>query len=322
MSTPTKKTVLVTGGAGYIGSAAVAALISDGHTVVVFDNLHSGKKDKLHKKASLVVGDVTELADLEAVFEAHQFDTVMHFAAKKSVAESQQEPALYFRNNVLGTLNILTCMAKYSVPQIIFSSTAAVYKADDAPSQLFTEESAVAPASVYGQSKLMSETLIQEFYNTSKISSYVILRYFNVAGDSGLDYREDAAQNVFPLLAKAIEKNSTFNVFGNDYDTADGTGVRDYIHLSDLVDAHVKALRADATGIYNLGTKTGYSVSDLVKAFEEATGKKIQVAVLPRRPGDIGTVVSDATRAERELDWKPTRDLKAMVESTVFVYKL
>ena len=314
-----KKTILVTGGAGYIGSAAVTSLVDAGHEVVVFDSLATGQKEKVHTNASVKAGDVTNLQELESVFADHQFDTVMHFAAKKSVAQSQQEPALYFRNNVLGTLNILTCMQKYNVPQIVFSSTAAVYQANEL-NGLFTEDSAVLPASVYGQSKHMSETLIKEFYNTGKISQFSILRYFNVAGDAGLQYREDAAENVFPLIARALEKNTPFYIFGNDYDTKDGTGVRDYIHLSDLVDAHVKALSISDSDVFNLGTSTGYSVADLVAAFETVTGKKLQVEVRPRRAGDIGTVVADATKARNTLGWQPQRTLEDMVETTVSVY--
>jgi UDP-glucose 4-epimerase len=322
MDVSSPKKILITGGAGYIGSAAAHVLADNGHTVVVFDNLFSGKKEKIHPAATLVVGDVTSIADLDYVFKMYEFDCVMHFAAKKSVSEGQQKPTEYFNNNVLGTLNVLTCMEKYTVPKIIFSSTAAVYKADDTPGTLFTEESIIAPASVYGQSKYMSETLIQEFYNTKKISSYIILRYFNVAGDAGLDYLEDSAQNVFPLIAKAVLENSQFNIYGNDYDTIDGTGVRDYIHLSDLVDAHIKSLFTDKIGIYNLGTKIGYSVMELVKTFEDVTNKKIKTVIQPRRSGDVGTVVSDATKAEINLGWKPTRSLESMVQTTVRVYGL
>ena len=314
------KTVLVTGGAGYIGSATVEALIKDNYKVIVFDNLSTGQKIKVSTEAVMMQGDVQNMADLEKAFGQHQIDAVIHFAAKKSVSESQQNPAKYFLNNVLGTLNILTCMEKYNVPKIVFSSTAAVYQAVDTSDHIFTETSAVSPSSVYGQSKLMAETLIKEFCNTGKISSYVILRYFNVAGDSGLQYREDAAENVFPLLAKALEQNLTFNIFGDDYPTKDGTGVRDYIHLTDLVTAHLKALPQDKTGVFNLGTGKGYSVQDLLQSFESVTGKNISTETKSRRSGDVATVVADASKAEIELDWAPQEDLSAMVESTVAVY--
>lgn len=317
-----EKTILVTGGAGYIGSAAVEALVTDGYKVVVFDNLDTGQKDKVHPEATLVVGDITNLSGLEAVFISHQFDAVVHFAGKKSVEESQRDPALYFKNNVIGTLNILTCMDKYQVSKIVFSSTAAVYEAMDKPDFTFTEESPVSPASVYGQSKLMSETLIREFHNTNKISEYVILRYFNVAGDCGLQYREDTAQNVFPIIARAIEQQKTFYIYGNDYGTKDGTGVRDYIHLADLVDAHLRALTNNVSGIFNIGTNIGYSVYDLVNTFESVTGQKIPVEIQPRRSGDIGTVVADATKAQQLLGWRPTRCLNDMVESAAVVYVL
>ena len=317
-----QKTILVTGGAGYIGSACVRALVADGHKVIVFDNLTTGKSDKVDPSAELVVGDITDLPALQALCELHTFTAVMHFAAKKSVSESQIDPVLYFRNNVLGTLNILTCMEQYHIPQIVFSSTAAVYADKGSIGGCVTEDSPVDPSSVYGQSKLMSETLIKEFYNTKKISQYEILRYFNVAGDSGLGFREDAAQNVFPLIARALESDGVFTIFGTDYNTKDGTGVRDYIHLTDLVDAHLKALESTTTGIFNLGTKTGYTVRELVTTFEGKANKTVRVEEAERRAGDIASIVADATKANTVLGWKPTHTLEEMVESTVSVYGL
>ncbi len=286
--------------------------------MIVFDDLTTGQQAKVPEGATLVVGDVTDTTALEAVFSGNDVDAVVHCAAKKAVGESEAEPELYFRNNVFGTLNLLSAMAEHNVPKIVFSSTAAVY--DPAGQIPFTEASSLAPASVYGSSKLLSETLITEFARTGKLKEYVILRYFNVAGDAGLMYREDSAQNVFPLLARALENDAEFKQFGNDYDTRDGTGVRDYIHLADLVDAHLAALSGDVSGTFNLGTGTGYSVRELIQAFEAATGRTMKVVEVPRRPGDVGTVVADASRAREQLGWEPKRTLEEMVKSTVVVY--
>ncbi len=313
------KKILVTGGAGYIGSACVKTLVEAGNTVVVFDDLTAGQEDKVTRGASLIVGDVTNETAVDEVFSQYQFDTVIHLAAKKAVGESEQEPALYFKNNVLGTLNVLSAMARYTVPQIIFSSTASVYAPIEGQA---TETSPVDPKNVYGQSKLMSETLIREFTRTGKISSHAILRYFNVAGDSGLGYKEESAQNVFPLIARSIKGGKSFQVFGDDYETKDGSGVRDYIHLSDLAEAHGQATNTEGACTINLGTGVGYSVFELVAAFEKAIGRKIEITVVPRRAGDVATVVANAERAKEILGWEPKRTLTDMVESTVAVYGL
>jgi UDP-glucose 4-epimerase len=240
----------------------------------------------------------------------------MHFAAKKAVGESEENPSLYFATNVVGSFNLLQAMERHSVPQLIFSSTAAVYEPplNDAP---VTEATPTNPVSVYGITKLMVEDMIQSYARTGKLSQYTVLRYFNVAGDVGLTYKEHNAQNVFPILAQAAKSGDPFYIFGTDYDTRDGTCVRDYIHLRDLVDAHVLALSSTHSATYNLGTGTGYTVRELVTMFEHVTGHQIPVVEAERRPGDVPSVTASAQEAEKDLHWQPHHTLEEMVRSTV-----
>lgn len=313
--------ILVTGGAGYIGSACVAALCEAGHAVTVFDDLSTGQADKVSPKANLVEGDITNAAAIAVVCASEQFDAVMHFAAKKAVGESESNPSLYFITNVTGTINLLQVMEVNHIPKLIFSSTAAVYE-PPATDTLFTEATPTKPMSVYGETKLIVEEIIKSFARTGKIESYAILRYFNVAGDAGLNYREDAAQNVFPIIARSLKEGTPFNIYGTDYDTKDGTCIRDYIHLRDLVTAHTKALLAEGSGVYNLGTGTGYSVRELVAAFNAELPSPLVVKESPRRPGDAPIVVADASLAAKELNWTPEHTLPEMVRDTLRVYAL
>lgn len=310
------KKVLVTGGAGYIGSACVEALVEAGHEVTVFDNLSTGQRDKVSDLAIFKEGDITDKKSVEAVFAETQFDAVIHFAAKKAVGESEINPSLYFYNNVLGSLNILSAMEKYKVPHLVFSSTAAVY-ASPKENRPVLETDSLAPASIYGRTKLMTEDMVREYHRLGFLSSFAILRYFNVAGDAGLNYHEKDAQNVFPILVDSVKNNTPFSVFGTDYDTKDGTCVRDYIHLSDLVSAHIKALDSTNAGIYNLGTSNGYSVLELIKAFEKNSGKQINVVETDRRAGDVPIITARATKAEEELDWSPQFNIDDMVKSAL-----
>ena len=207
-------------------------------------------------------------------------------------------------------------MERHAVPQLIFSSTAAVYE-PQASSEPLTEATPTKPVSVYGTTKLMVEDMIQSYARTGKLSQYTILRYFNVAGDTGLLFKENNAQNVFPLLAQAVSGGTPFHIFGTDYDTRDGTCIRDYIHLVDLVDAHVLALGSPQSAIYNLGTGTGYSVKELVAMFESVSGKSINVLEADRRPGDPASFTAAADKAMDELGWQPQHTLKEMVQSTL-----
>lgn len=313
--------ILVTGGAGYIGSACVAELLKNGHFVIIYDNLSTGQVDHVPEGVTFVEGDLLEFEKLQNLFEENSFDAVIHCAAKKAVGESEQNPAWYFDNNVVGSHNLLKVVATFGIKHLIFSSTAAVY-APGGGNQHFSEESPVGPINVYGQSKLMVETLIKEYARVGKLSKYTILRYFNVAGDAGLNYKEHKAENVFPLIAKSIANQTTFKIFGNDYETKDGTCVRDYIHLKDLAKAHVLALNTVESGVFNLGTETGYSVSDLIGAFSDELGRPLDVEVAGRRLGDPAILVASAAKVKSQLSWQPEESLKSMVSDTLRVYGL
>jgi UDP-glucose 4-epimerase len=308
--------ILVTGGAGYIGSAITKALLEQGHQVTVFDDLSSGQLAKVPKAALIETGDITDLDRISTVVSAG-FDVVVHCAAKKSVAEGQANPALYFKTNVGGTINLLTAMELYQVPKIVFSSTAALYLASD---ELITEESLVSPSSVYGQTKKMAEEIIREFAQTKKIKSYVLLRYFNVAGDAGLDFKEDKAENVFPVLVRSIKNGTPFKIFGTDYATKDGTCIRDYIHLRDLVSAHIAAITKEVNGVFNLGTGMGYSVIEVVEKFRHESGVDFLIEEAPRRQGDLAVVVSDYQKANKYLAFEPQLGIGDMVSDTLRIY--
>ncbi|MDP2650025.1 MAG: UDP-glucose 4-epimerase GalE, partial [bacterium] len=280
----TTNRVLVTGGAGYVGSACVKALCDSGYRVTAFDNLANGEKKYVDERATFVAGDVRDENALQKVFKALSPDTVIHAAALKAVGESEEQPGYYFTNNVSGTLNVLKAASEHGVEHFIFSSTAAVYRPSG--SGIYKESDPSRAISVYGNSKIMAETLITEFARTGKIPAYTIFRYFNVAGDIGLHFIEKNPQNLFPLLARSFSDDAAFNVFGNDYATPDGTCVRDYIHVGDVADAHVRAISDGKTGVFNLGIGKGYSVLELIALFGEAAGKDVSYTFAERRRGD------------------------------------
>ena len=257
---PLKKNILITGGAGYIGSAIASELLNEGHMVCIYDDLSTGWEDKIDPRSEFIRGDILDLPKLQSVFASHVFDAVIHCAAKKVMSEGEQDPTLYFGTNVGGTLNILSCMESAGVPHIIFSSTAAVY-APLNDERGVKETDVLDPKSVYGRSKLMAEMLITEYVRLKNISTYTILRYFNVAGDTGLGFMEQNPQGVFPLLAQAFKEDTPFCIFGTTYQTKDGSAVRDYIHIYDLARAHVLALTRHESEIFNLGTNKGCSVT-------------------------------------------------------------
>ncbi|NKI20843.1 UDP-glucose 4-epimerase GalE [Paenibacillus dendritiformis] len=312
--------VLVTGGAGYIGSHTVAELLDRGEEVVVADSLETGHADAVLGGA-LHVGDIRDKAFLEGVFRQHKFDAVIHFAAYSLVGESMSNPAKYYDNNVHGTQVLLEAMQRFGVKRIVFSSTAATY---GEPERTPIEESfATNPTNVYGETKLTMERMMRWFDRVHGIR-YVSLRYFNAAGAHesgriGEDHQPET--HLVPIvLETALGKRSEIAVFGSDYPTRDGTCIRDYIHVSDLADAHLLAvdyLRNDgASEIFNLGSGNGFSVLEVIRTAERVTGLTIPTAIRERRAGDPAVLIASADKAKAVLGWQPKRDnLEKIIES-------
>ncbi len=318
--------ILLTGGAGYIGSHTYVELKAAGHDVVILDNFSNARHDVIDRlevitgaPVALHEGDVLDKAFLASVFAAHDFDAVIHFAARKAVGESVEKPLDYFETNCTGFSNLLMAMRDAGVFRVVFSSTATVY---GEPEVLpFAEDHRLAPVSPYAQSKVTCETLLAQCKAADERWSYGILRYFNPAGahDSALigEDPNDIPNNLMPYIAKvATGELPHLSVFGNDYDTPDGTGVRDYIHVVDLARGHVKSVAklidADDTHILNLGTGTGYSVFDMLHAYERACGKTLPYRIAPRRAGDIDKFFADPARARAYLGFEAERGLDDM----------
>jgi UDP-glucose 4-epimerase len=310
--------ILVTGGAGYIGSATVKKLTEQNHQVVVLDNLSKGKKELIDKQAELKVGDLIDKDFVNSVFQDKQYDAVMHFAAYKAAGESMEQPIKY-SDNISGFVNLLNAIVKNDVEKVIFSSTAAVYgEPQYAP---VDEKHPLDPQNFYGYTKLAGENLIK-WYSDLRGVVGISLRYFNVAGDAGLNYIDPEAQNVFPIIMEALTgTRDKFEIFGDDYDTPDGTCIRDYIGINDLVDAHIKALDLNSTETINLGTSKGVSVLELVKKFSEIYGKELLYEIGPRRDGDVAKLTASYKKASTLLNWKPKETIKDMVEDTINAYK-
>jgi UDP-glucose-4-epimerase GalE len=310
---------LVTGGAGYIGSHAVKALTRAGHHPVVYDNLSTGHRESV-KSETFIEGDLADLKCLRAAFRTHPIDSVMHFAAHCLVEESVRDPKKYFINNVRHGIQLLEIMDEANVKKIIFSSSASVYgEPKDTPIQ---EGHPCSPTNPYGETKLIFERILEAFQAQGSVD-YISLRYFNAAGaDPEGELGEDHAPetHLIPLvLAAALQENS-ISVFGRDYDTLDGTCVRDYIHVSDLAQAHVLALdhleQAGLSGVYNLGNGSGYSVRQVIETAEEVTGLKIKAVEAPRRSGDPGRLVASSDKIRRALGWVPRYpDLSTIIET-------
>ncbi len=311
------ETILVTGGAGYIGSAAVKVLCEKGYDVIVVDNLSKGKKKLVDKKADFYEIDLNNMRDLEQIFENKSITAIMHFAGYKAVEESMHD-AVRYSENIKGTINLLDCMVKHKVKRMIYSSSAAVY--GNPSDGVCTEDTPVLPISYYGFTKLTCEGLMDWYSKVHRIT-YCALRYFNVAGDAGLSYIDPYAQNVFPIIMEVITgKRKKFVIMGSDYNTRDGTCIRDYIDIHDLIDAHVLALVSSYNGILNLGTGSGVSVKELVENFIEVTGKKFNYVMGPRREGDPPVLVADSSRARDVLGWDPKYDIKHMIKTTFDSY--
>ena len=315
-----QQSILITGGAGYIGSACAAALLADGYQVTIFDNFSTGQARYVPAGAMVVEGDITDLTALRAVFAQSTFACVIHCAAKKAVGESELQPAAYFQTNVVGAANVLQALTEQSVSRLIFSSTAAVYAAP-ADGALLTEQSPRAPQNVYGVTKHLVEQMIEQYARVGALPHYTIFRYFNVVGDADLHYQEQSPQNLFPLVMQAVRGERELAIFGTDYPTADGTGVRDYIDLRDLVTAHQAALATEQSGTYNLSTGQGHSVRAVIEMFRAVTGADLPVTASPRRPGDPAALVADPTHTKDTLGWQAQHDLRSMVESTVAAWR-
>lgn len=319
--------ILVTGGTGYIGSHTVVELMKEGHDVVIVDNLYNSKIDVLDKIESIVGKkpdfyciDCCDQEKMEKVFEEHDIDGAIHFAGYKAVGESVQKPLEYYQNNILSTLVLCQLLRKYNCKKMIFSSSATVYgNPHTVPIQ---EDFPLGPTTnPYGSTKLMIENILRDLYVSDHDWNIVLLRYFNPIGahESGLlgEDPNGIPNNLVPYIAKvAVGELECLGVFGDDYDTPDGTGVRDYIHVVDLAKGHVKALKKliDEPEVYtyNLGTGHGYSVLDIVKAYEKANGIEIPYVIKPRRAGDIATCYADPKKAKDELGWEAEKTLEDM----------
>lgn len=319
-------TILLTGAAGYIGSHTWLTLLEHGYRVVGVDNFSNSSPDVLPRLQRLSGQtlcfqqlDVCDRPSLDAVFETHAIDAVVHFAAFKAVGESTQKPLDYYSNNIGGLLNLTQVMVRHHCKKLVFSSSATVY---GVPQSLpIREDAALSTQSPYGATKLMSETMLQDIAAADPGWSIALLRYFNPVGahESGLIGEDPRGipNNLMPYVTQvAVGKRPRLQVFGNDYNTPDGTGVRDYIHVQDLAHGHSLALHhllADKGSLtVNLGTGKGYSVLDLVKAFERASGQAIPYDIVSRRPGDVAACYADPSQAQALLGWRATRDLDAM----------
>lgn len=320
--------ILVTGGAGFIASHTNVELLNVGYDVVVVDNLVNSSRESVArveeltgKKISFYEEDLLNEKAIDAIFEKENIDSVIHFAALKAVGESCQIPLRYFDNNLTGTLNLLKVMEKHGVKSIVFSSSATVYgKPESVP---IREDFPLSVSNPYGRTKLIIEDMLRDIYKSDNEWDIALLRYFNPIGahESGMigENPHGIPNNLLPYVAKvAAGQLECVNVFGDDYDTPDGTGVRDYIHVVDLATGHIKALEKLVThpGLvtYNLGTGVGYSVLDIIKNFEKACGKEIPYKITPRRPGDIDMCYADPAKAKEELGWEATRSIDKMCE--------
>jgi UDP-glucose 4-epimerase len=322
--------VLVTGGAGYIGSHTCVELLAGGYEVIVVDSLLNsseaaiwrireitGKNLRFHKV------DLRDKAALATFFRQTSIDAVIHFAGLKAVGESVANPLEYYQNNINGSLVLFELMANHGVNNIVFSSSATVY--GDPASLPITEDFPLHPSNPYGWCKVMLEQVLRDLYHADQTLNIALLRYFNPVGAHpsgriGEDPR-GIPNNLVPYIAQvAVGRLPELQIYGNDYATPDGTGVRDYIHVMDLASGHIKALEKFATNpgltTYNLGTGRGYSVLEMVDAFSRAAGRKIPYRIVERRPGDIASCYADSSKAERELSWKAVRDIEAMCADT------
>lgn len=324
--------ILVTGGTGYIGSHTCVELLNAGHKVIIIDNLVNSKEEVLNRIKSITgknvkfyKADLLNKASIKKVFdENNDIEAVIHFAALKAVGESVQKPIEYYTNNLSGSLNLFDEMRNHDVKTVVFSSSATVY--GDPKKLPITEDMSLSSTNPYGSTKLFIEQILKDIYKSDNSWKVGILRYFNPIGahESGLlgEDPQGIPNNLVPYVARVASGRLTkVSVFGNDYNTPDGTGVRDYIHVVDLAKGHQKAIeflskKANGVFVYNLGTGNGYSVLDVIHAFEKACGKNINYEITKRRPGDIATCYADPTKAQNDLDWKAQKNIDDMCKDT------
>lgn len=323
--------ILVTGGAGYIGSHTCIELLNAGYEIVVVDNFYNSKRESLNRIAELsgkefafYECDIRDAEGMDKIFKSEKIDAVIHFAGLKAVGESCQKPVEYYDNNIGGTLTLCDVMRKNGCKKIVFSSSATVYGSNNISPLKETMQTG-GTTNPYGTTKYMIEIILSDLFKSDNEWAISLLRYFNPIGahKSGRigEDPNGIPNNLMPFITQvAIGKRECLSVFGDDYDTPDGTGVRDYIHVVDLALGHIKALEKVLGGtgldIYNLGTGTGYSVLDVVKAFEKASGVKVNYKIVDRRPGDIATCYSDPSKALEELGWKAERGIEEMCEDS------
>jgi len=312
--------ILVIGGAGYIGSHLVKELVKE-KEVVVLDNLSTGHRWAVGEKAVFVEGDLGNVEDLDSVFSTYEIEAVMHFAANSLVGESVVDPMKYYQNNVAATMILLEAMKKYNVKNFIFSSTAATYGIPKV--EIITEETPTLPINPYGRSKLMVEQILADYAKAYGFH-YVVLRYFNAAGayETGeIGEKHHPETHLIPIvLEQLLGERESISVFGSDYDTADGTCIRDYIHVTDLAKAHMLALDAllsghKETAVYNLGNGLGYSVKEVIETCEKVTGKQANVIMADRREGDPARLVASSEKIFKELGWKAEYSLEEIIAS-------
>ena len=322
--------ILITGGAGYIGSHTCVTLIEAGYEVIIYDNLSNASHESIQRiemiteqDITLIEADIQDKQALHKVFETYTIDAVIHFAGLKAVGESVQKPLTYYQNNIAGTLTLLEVMQAHHCKQIVFSSSATVY--GDPASCPITEDFPLSATNPYGRSKLFIEEILRDMYRSDTEWKIVLLRYFNPIGahPSGTigEDPNGIPNNLVPFIAQtAVGKRDSLAIFGDDYDTHDGTGVRDYIHVMDLAQGHLDALDRISTFsevmTINLGTGRGYSVLDVLKAFEKSVGKTIPYRIAPRRPGDIASCYADPSYAKKILGWQATRDINQMCQDS------
>ncbi|MCM3029709.1 UDP-glucose 4-epimerase GalE [Niallia sp. MER 6] len=312
--------ILVVGGAGYIGSHLVKELVEK-EEVIVLDNLATGHQESVDERAVFIKGDLGKEEDLEPIFSKYPIKAVMHFAAFSLVGESVQDPYKYYENNVANTLTLLKTMLKYNVKNFIFSSTAATYGIPE--DEIILESSKTSPINPYGKSKLMVEQILADFHAAYGLN-YVVLRYFNAAGahESGaIGEQHDPETHLIPIILQhLLGQRESISVFGTDYPTEDGTCIRDYIHVTDLAAAHIKAVEALLDGskqaeTYNLGNGVGYSVKEVIETCEKVTGKQANVVLAERRAGDPARLIASSSKIYEDLGWKAERGLETITES-------